>query len=79
MASSSPALLREQRLHEGLCPQCGTRLYKIVKQNRRPTMKGMFGGKKNNNALFDNDGSNNDGNNNSGDNVKMIPLTLPGV
>eukprot|EP00956_Cyclotella_meneghiniana_P000947 scaffold1128_cov25-Cyclotella_meneghiniana.AAC.6 len=77
MASSSPALLREQRLHEGLCPQCGTRLYKIVKQNRRPTMKGMFGGKNKNSALFDNDGNNN--NDGSGDNVKMIPLTLPGV
>ncbi|KAL3797788.1 hypothetical protein ACHAWO_000405 [Cyclotella atomus] len=61
--SAEKELLRERRLSEGLCPECGTRLYKVVKA-RRQTMK----------TLFKKDTS--DGNDT---NVKMIPLTLPGV
>ena len=58
------AALREQRLAEGLCPECGTRLYEVVKRNRRSTIKTLFNKK-------DKDQTD--------DGVKMVPLTLPGV
>lgn len=61
---------REQRLRDGCCPNCGTRLYKVGASGGG-VMSKMF--KKRNGA----DG--NKGPYSSPDTIKMTPLTMPGV
>jgi hypothetical protein len=65
MLATADESTREQRLREGLCPACGTRLYKVVRKGGIATVKTLFN-KKDTTA-------------NSAADVKMIPLTLPGV
>ena len=59
---------REQRLRDGCCPNCGTRLYKVTISGGG-VMSKMF--KKKNNVA--------DRNTVTSESIKMTPLTIPGA
>ncbi|KAL3780732.1 hypothetical protein HJC23_001014 [Cyclotella cryptica] len=67
MPQADNEAIREGRLREGLCPACGTRLYKVVRSRQTINVKALF-----KNATHSTPSSADGG-------VKMIPLTLPGV
>lgn len=67
MPQADDESIREQRLREGLCPSCGTRLYKVVRSRPPINVKALL------KHAMHCTATSCDGN------VKMIPLTLPGV
>ncbi|KAL7544092.1 hypothetical protein ACHAXR_013542 [Thalassiosira sp. AJA248-18] len=73
MAPLQENSIREQRLQDGCCPNCGTRLYKVT------TANSGGGGGRVSKMFRKKNGSNNIKEGETSTNSKMTPLNIPGV